>query len=368
MQQALGPDAPRMLYYKDLPAEIRDELWRRFIEALEPLRQAGKLGAVHFQFAPWLLRNRGGHGPCAAMRRADGGPPGGGGVSQQELVRRRQASKDPGLRTRAGRGAHHRGRPAGLCQLRALRVGSDQSANWRWCACTAATSETLEHQGGRGFEPLQLLVFRRRAGGHGSRNPARRRSWPAHMHVLFNTNYEDQGQVNARMLRQLLGQPADWHRSRCGNSGRLDSSQSSRFRSFDEVMRFPPARSGRGVVHRRRRCADEAAPQHRAISCPAAPAAAPAATAVQPAPPNTPGPNAEKEAAAKLAAGGWLILLDRGDWGRAWETASGVFRASVPLPAWMDGIPKAREPFGRRGRSPAGRGGLQDVARRPAGG
>jgi uncharacterized protein YecE (DUF72 family) len=27
-----------------------------------------------------------------------------------------------------------------------------------------------------------------------------------HMHVLFNTNYEDQGQVGARMLRQLLGQ------------------------------------------------------------------------------------------------------------------------------------------------------------------
>src|SRR3954470_14860039 len=56
--QALGPDAPRQLYYRDTPQEIRDELWRRFIEALAPLKQAGKLGAVHFQFAPWLLRNR----------------------------------------------------------------------------------------------------------------------------------------------------------------------------------------------------------------------------------------------------------------------------------------------------------------------
>ena len=44
-----------------MPAEIRGELWRRFSEALEPLRQAGKLGAVHFQFAPWMLRNREGH-------------------------------------------------------------------------------------------------------------------------------------------------------------------------------------------------------------------------------------------------------------------------------------------------------------------
>lgn len=56
--------------------------------------------------------------------------------------------------------------------------------------------------------------------------------------------------------------------------------------------------------------------------------------------------NAEKEAAGKLAAAGWLVLLDRRDWGRAWETASGVFRSTVPLPAWMDGIPKVREAFG----------------------
>lgn len=56
--------------------------------------------------------------------------------------------------------------------------------------------------------------------------------------------------------------------------------------------------------------------------------------------------NAEKEAAGKLAAAGWLVLLDRGDWGRAWETSSSVFRASVPLASWMEGIPKAREPLG----------------------
>src|SRR3954471_18263717 len=59
VQKALGPDLPRTLYYETLPAEIRDELWRRFRAALAPLQQAGKLGAVHFQFAPWLLRNRG---------------------------------------------------------------------------------------------------------------------------------------------------------------------------------------------------------------------------------------------------------------------------------------------------------------------
>jgi uncharacterized protein YecE (DUF72 family) len=49
------------LYLKDFPTELRSALWDRFKASLEPLRAAGKLGMVHFQFAPWLLRNRDGH-------------------------------------------------------------------------------------------------------------------------------------------------------------------------------------------------------------------------------------------------------------------------------------------------------------------
>ncbi len=55
---------------------------------------------------------------------------------------------------------------------------------------------------------------------------------------------------------------------------------------------------------------------------------------------------AEKESAGTLAAAGWLTLLDRRDWGTAWEASSSVFRSSVPLPSWMDAIPKLRESFG----------------------
>jgi len=73
---------------------------------------------------------------------------------------------------------------------------------------------------------------------------------------------------------------------------------------------------------------------------------APAATGAQAPAPAADKANAEKEAAGKLAAAGWLVLLDRRDWGRAWETSSSVFRGAVPLPAWMDGIPKVREPLG----------------------
>lgn len=42
------------VYPKDLPLEIRDEVWRLFRLATEPLHEAGKLGAILFQFAPWI--------------------------------------------------------------------------------------------------------------------------------------------------------------------------------------------------------------------------------------------------------------------------------------------------------------------------
>jgi hypothetical protein len=58
-------------------------------------------------------------------------------------------------------------------------------------------------------------------------------------------------------------------------------------------------------------------------------------------------PNADMEKAGQLAAHAWLLLLDRGDWGTAWDTASQVFRQNVPLSTWMDAIPKVRAPFGR---------------------
>ncbi|MEO7917325.1 MAG: DUF72 domain-containing protein, partial [Dokdonella sp.] len=43
------------LYYKDTPSDIRDELWRRYEHGIRPLRQSGKLAAVLFQFPAWVL-------------------------------------------------------------------------------------------------------------------------------------------------------------------------------------------------------------------------------------------------------------------------------------------------------------------------
>ena len=53
---AAALDAPRKktVYDTDVPAEVTLELWRRFRAVLEVLRAGGRLGAVHMQFAPWV--------------------------------------------------------------------------------------------------------------------------------------------------------------------------------------------------------------------------------------------------------------------------------------------------------------------------
>jgi len=66
IQAELGTAATRqVLYYRDMPPFLRNELWRRFIEALSPLKSAGRLGLVHFQFAPWVRCTAAGRGHVA---------------------------------------------------------------------------------------------------------------------------------------------------------------------------------------------------------------------------------------------------------------------------------------------------------------
>lgn len=78
----------------------------------------------------------------------------------------------------------------------------------------------------------------------------------------------------------------------------------------------------------------------------AATPAAPAATAPAPVVNEGAVSNPEFEKAGQNAAHAWLLLLDRKDWGTAWDTSSIMFRQAVPLPTWMDNVPKLRDPFG----------------------
>ena len=49
------PEGKKNIYPGDLDAGTIDEIWDRFLSALSPLDEAGKLGALLFQYPPWFV-------------------------------------------------------------------------------------------------------------------------------------------------------------------------------------------------------------------------------------------------------------------------------------------------------------------------
>ena len=47
-----------LLYPGEVPEPLKDELWSLYREALDPLKQSGKLGLILLQFAPWFTPAR----------------------------------------------------------------------------------------------------------------------------------------------------------------------------------------------------------------------------------------------------------------------------------------------------------------------
>jgi uncharacterized protein YecE (DUF72 family) len=202
IQVALGQNLPKSLYYKDTPAEIRDELWLRFVEALAPLKDAGKLGAVHFQFAPWMIRNR--EGMMHVRQCVEQLP------EHLLSVEFRNASWFDGDRLEQTiafereLGVVHTivDGPQGFAnsvpcvwdvthpKLALLRLHGRNKDTWNIKA--ASSSSRFDYW----YAPEELEAMIPEI-----RHVA---SLAQSLHIVFNTNYQDQGQVNARLMRQLL--------------------------------------------------------------------------------------------------------------------------------------------------------------------
>ena len=204
IRAALPPSTKANLYYRDLPAELIDELWRRFSEALAPLRAAGKLGLVHFQFPPWVVRNPAGlaHVRHCVERMA----------AHTLSIEFRHQSWFAGKQAIASTLAFERelgvvhtvvDGPQGFtnsvpalweathpaCAL--LRLHGRNSATWNIKGATAA-SDRFNYDYGEPeltdiAEKLTRLALQAVA-----------------THVVFNNNMEDQGQRNAASLMRLL--------------------------------------------------------------------------------------------------------------------------------------------------------------------
>lgn len=203
IQRALGPALPRTVYYADLPGEIRDELWRRFVEALAPLKAAGKLGAVHFQFAPWLLRDRpsmahvehcaekmAGHLVAAEFRHATW-------FHGQHLESTLEWERSLGLVHTVVDS------PQGFAncvpcvwdvtnpRLAIVRLHGRNRETWNKKGL-AASSARFDYQ----YSADELAAMLPEVRHLATRAQA--------VHVIFNTNHEDQGPVGARMMGELL--------------------------------------------------------------------------------------------------------------------------------------------------------------------
>lgn len=198
------PERPKKaIYYKDVPGEIRAELWRRFKEALWPLQAAGKLGAVLFQFPPWVLRNQAGHAHVAhCVEQMDGLPVSVEFRNRTWLAPEHQAST---LAFERELGVTHVivDAPQGFAnsvpavwavtnpRLAILRLHGRNAATWNVKGATAASDrfnyEYSAQELGGIVGPLKALEGQVEA-----------------VHVVFNNNFEDQGQRNARGLAGIL--------------------------------------------------------------------------------------------------------------------------------------------------------------------
>src|ERR1700758_790938 len=54
LREAASQAGKERVYLKDVDPAVADQAWDRFLAALEPLRRAGKLGAILLQFPPWF--------------------------------------------------------------------------------------------------------------------------------------------------------------------------------------------------------------------------------------------------------------------------------------------------------------------------
>jgi len=54
LRDAAAKTGKDRVYLKDVDPEVTDQAWDRFLAALEPLRGAGRLGAILLQFPPWF--------------------------------------------------------------------------------------------------------------------------------------------------------------------------------------------------------------------------------------------------------------------------------------------------------------------------
>lgn len=189
------------LYQRDLPGELTAELWDRFERALLPLDSAGKLGTVLFQFPPWFY-------PGDEQRSYIL-------TCKQRLPQYRIAVE---FRHNSWLNEKNRERTMGFLTDNDLPfVCVDEPQGFRSSVPPAAEATSdigLVRFHGRNRENWEKKGISVTDRFNYLYSNDELLQWvprikqlalkTGQLHVLFNTNYEDQGVVNARQLGYLL--------------------------------------------------------------------------------------------------------------------------------------------------------------------
>jgi len=189
------------VYQHNLPSELVDSLWSRFQDALLPLDSAGRLGTVLFQFPPWFYP----------------------GDEQRDYIlscQQRLPQYRIAVEFRHNSWLNEKNRDRTLAFLRDNRlpfvcVDEPQGFKSSVPPVAEATSDiALVRFHGRNADAWEKpgLVPSDRFNYWYSQQELQ--EWvprirelagrTRQLHVLFNTNYQDQGVVNARQLAYLL--------------------------------------------------------------------------------------------------------------------------------------------------------------------
>ena len=189
-------------YRKDIGEEAVEQLWEGHRRALAPLANAGKLGAVLFQFPPWFARSAENAAYLLDIPRRLPGLPsavefrGGGWLRDEAAAETLRLLEDAGLAyvsVDEPQGFRSSTPPvaAATAPLAIVRLHGRNASTWD--ARTAVASDRFNYL----YGDAELLEWTPRV-----RELARQAQA---VHVLFNNNYEDQGVRNARRMAQLLG-------------------------------------------------------------------------------------------------------------------------------------------------------------------
>jgi len=195
--------AKKQLYFNHVPPEVAGEVVARFVSTLEPLRAAGKLGAILCQFPRWFRAGRSSQEHLLWCRERLG-----------DLRMAVEFRSDDWLREDKAAGTLAFLKEHGLtyvCVDEPQGLGSSVpalvSVTTPWLSYVRFHGRRQEMWGKPGVtvpERTQYLY-----------SPAELREWvpriheladsSEEVHVLMNTNFEDHAVVNARQLRMLLG-------------------------------------------------------------------------------------------------------------------------------------------------------------------